>query len=290
MKKGWLVINSFLESEKFDEIYEFLLEAGKKFSFEIIKKKTIEVLLELNSLDFLTPNELIDFVIFWDKDYYLAKEMEEKGFKVFNSSEAIRICDDKALTHLVLSKANIPQPDTIIAPKAFSEINNFSFLEKVISTLSLPMIIKEASGSFGNEVYLVNSLDEMKSTIQKIKNKPFIFQSYISESKGKTIRVNIVGGKIVASMIFENKNDFRSNFAVGSYASPHDLSKDEKELALKTFKALKLDFAGIDILVGGEKPLVCEVNSNAQFKATLYCCHVNVAEEIMKHIKKKLSK
>ena len=30
MKTGWLIVNGYLESEKFDEIYNWLIEAAEK--------------------------------------------------------------------------------------------------------------------------------------------------------------------------------------------------------------------------------------------------------------------
>ncbi len=42
--------------------------------------------------------------------------------------------------------------------------------------------------------------------------------------------------------------------------------KEAVELAVKACRAVKCDFAGVDLLFGREGYLVCEVNSNAHFK------------------------
>ena len=48
---------------------------------------------------------------------------------------------------------------------------------------------------------------------------------------------------------------------------------------------LNLDFAGVDILFGeNDEPVLCEVNSNAQFIGLKSCTGVDVAEYIIKYI------
>ena len=68
---------------------------------------------------------------------------------------------------------------------------------------------------------------------------------------------------------------------------PYEPTAEQKEMALQVCKELELDFAGVDILFGKEEePILCEVNSNAHFKNIYDCTGVNVAEHIMKYIKR----
>ena len=48
-----------------------------------------------------------DFVIYLDKDIYLAKVLEQAGYKVFNDSNLLKLCDDKMLTHIALANHGI---------------------------------------------------------------------------------------------------------------------------------------------------------------------------------------
>src|SRR5690625_4155038 len=100
-----------------------------------------------------------DYVVFTDKDIYLAKQLELLGIRVFNTSEAIAVSDDKILSYQYLAQENIPIPKTIIAPKIFSKTRSFNErdLQMAIKTLGFPMIVKEAFGSFGEQVYLINT-------------------------------------------------------------------------------------------------------------------------------------
>ena len=47
-------------------------------------------------------------------------------------------------------------------------------------------------------------------------------------------------------------------------------------------------FAGVDILLGEEAPLVCEVNTNPHFRSTLDCTGVDLSEYIMRYILEKI--
>ena len=42
-----------------------------------------------------------DFVIYLDKDYYLAKELEKAGYRLFNKADFMKLCDDKNFTNIV---------------------------------------------------------------------------------------------------------------------------------------------------------------------------------------------
>lgn len=278
--RGWLVVNGFLNSNKFNEIYDWLKAAFEK------RGHTIEVYTntELASVNDIRCKP--DFVLFWDKDIPLAKRLEKMGLKLFNSSKAIENCDNKALTYIELEN-KVPMPETIIAPMTYRNIgyNNTDFLYDAIKKLGLPLVIKECYGSFGQQVYLAESTDEALNIVRNTR-EPLIFQKFIAESRGRDIRINMVGGKAVAAMMRYNESDFRANITNGGSMVPY--TPDEKEIALaeKVCKILELDFGGVDILFSERGPLVCEVNSNAHFKNIYDCTGVNVADCIGEYIEK----
>lgn len=286
---GWLIVNSFMDSDKFKEIYALLLESAKlkNISLKLLKSQEISDIVGSDFSNYTLP----DFVIFWDKDVLLAQMLENAGVRVFNSADAIYSCDNKAQTYIRLAQAGVRIPKTIIAPKTFESIcyNDFTFLKNAIDRLSLPIIIKESFGSFGQQVFLANTEDEAKAIIEKIEYKEFVFQEFIKTSCGKDVRINVVGGQVVASMLRYNENDFRSNITNGGNMKPFTPSDAQKQLATVAAKALNLDFAGVDILFGSdEEAIVCEVNSNPHFKSTLECTGINIAEHIINYIAEEL--
>lgn len=286
--KGWLVVNSFLHTNKFEEIYGFLKSASARrgISLDIVRSSDILCDVEDGFSAFSKP----DFVLFWDKDIMLAKRLEMAGLKLFNSASAVEICDNKALTAIALS-GKVLTPRTVIAPKTFEGVNycDKKFVSDAVQILGLPIVIKEVCGSFGGQVYLAEDLSEAERMADKIGYKDFIMQQFISSSRGKDIRVNVVGGKAVCSMLRYNENDFRSNITNGGKMKRVELSAEFEDAAVAACNAIGLDFAGVDVLFGADgEPVVCEVNSNPHFKSSLECTGVDLSEYIIDYIAEKL--
>ncbi len=286
--KGLLIVNEFLYSNKFNEIHEWLIEAAKKQNIYLELRTNAQLLIDISNTN---KDKLADFILFWDKDVKLAAFLENLGYPVFNSSKAIEICDDKALTHLTLMNKDIPMPRTIIAPKTFDNIGytNYNFLEEIGRCLGYPMIIKECFGSFGQQVYLVHSEEEVRERMETIGAKPVIFQEFVKSSYGRDLRLQVVGGRVIASMYRHSENgDFRANLTIGGKMQPYEPTMRQKELAVRCCEIIGLDFAGVDILFGEhEEPVICEVNSNAHFKNIFDCTGVNAADSIIEHIRNK---
>ena len=284
--KAWLIVNGFISSAKFHDLYGYLDRAAKKHGITL-DIKTADSLVCKSNDEIL--GEGVDFVLFWDKDVHLAKRLEKLGLKLFNSAESIGICDSKALTAEAL-EGKVATPRTIIAPKTFEGVgyNNLDFLENATRVLGLPMIIKEAYGSFGAQVYLAKTLDEAKKIVDAIGHKEFIMQEFIEESVGRDVRVNVVGGRVVSAMERYNENDFRSNITNGGSMRKIEITKEIENAALIACEVIGLDFAGVDVLFGKDGPIVCEVNSNPHFKSSLECTGVDMSELIISYIAEKL--
>lgn len=284
---AWIVVNGFISSEKFRELYAFLSRAAEKRGIAIKLKTSDSLTLPIGEK--ITDGERPDFVLFWDKDTSLARRLESEGVRLFNSAEAIAICDSKALTAERLA-GKVATPKTVIAPKTFEGVGycNTEFVEDAARALGLPMVIKEAYGSFGQQVYLADTLDEAKSIVTSLGHKDFIMQEFIAESRGRDVRVNVVGGKVVSAMERYNDNDFRSNITNGGKMRKCELSPEAEAIAIKAAELIGLDFAGVDVLYGKDGPIVCEVNSNPHFKSSLDCTGVDMSEKIMEYIKERL--
>ena len=280
--KAWLVVNSFMDNQKFIKLYELLSVAFKKQNVSLEIKNASDISLEVGAKILNKP----DFAIFWDKDIYLAERLEKEGVRLFNSSRAILLCDNKILMYQELANKGIIIPRTFIAPKTFEGLNysKRDFLNNVIKEIGFPIVVKEAYGSFGEQVYLANDIDSLNKIVDQIGYKDFLMQEFIASSKGKDIRINVVGKNAVASMLRENDNDFRSNISSGGHGAKYEPKPEYLDLAVKAAQALGLDFAGVDVLFGKDGPIICEVNSNPQFASTLKATGVNLADSIAEYI------
>lgn len=289
MLRGLMVVNAFLRTAKFETLYSLLMESARKEGMELCLTTNAALSAVAGGEEF-HPEEY-DFVLFWDKDVALAQLLEQRGLRLFNSSQSVLWCDDKAQTYLKLRQAGVPIPKTILAPKTFAMYGypDLSFVQEAAQQLGMPLVLKECFGSFGQQVYLPDNLPALKDKVQELAGTPLLFQQYIRESHGRDVRINIVGGQVVASILRQSTDgDFRSNLTRGGCMAPYSPTAEEADAALRAVEALGLDFAGVDVLFGKDGPLVCEVNSNAHFKTTLECTGVNMADAIMAHIKRKL--
>lgn len=267
---GILVINHFLTGEKFDTLHSHLVSTAKSMGIDLDVK---------TNLDMIFDDAKCDFVLFWDKDVALAKSLEAKGIRVFNSSSAIELCDDKARTYLALDGI-VPQPRTFIAPLSFFDVDYTEFLQKCVAQLGTPFVIKDCKGSFGEQVHLCHSVED---ALSHISHKPFIVQEYI-ECNNTDVRLEVVGGRVASAMKRHNPSDFRSNITNGGTATPYSPTEREVDLALKSCLALGLDFGGVDIM----RDMVCEVNSNAHIINIMDATGINVAKNIFEHILEKI--
>ena len=286
--RGRLIVNHFVKNDKFGELFAMLEAAAAPFDVELKRCSNSAMWLELARSGYELKDKP-DFILFWDKDVRLAYELERQGLRVYNPASAIEDCDDKTLTWLKCEHAGIRQPLSIISPKKFHSdgLMDENLLITVREQLGYPCVIKEAFGSFGQQVRLAYDESELIACIRECGDRPYIIQEYIASSVGRDIRLQVVGDKVIAAMQRENKDDFRANLTNGGSATDYtaQLSEAQKQMALDACAALGLDFAGVDILFGpGGEPVLCEVNSNAHFKNLFDCTGVNAAEAIIKHI------
>lgn len=288
MVYAWLVVNGFIDSEKFRQIFAWLVEAAKKQGCMLEIKTNTQLLPELvmGEKSVLQISRCPRFVIFWDKDVRLARLLEKLGLRLFNCADSIEVCDDKARTYLELLQQDIRMPRTILAPKTFrmEGYPNLDFLPQVERQLTYPMVIKECYGSFGQQVWLVQGREELLECLHGIKNRPFLFQEYIADSSGHDIRIQMVGMRAVAAMHRYNQNDFRANITNGGSMEAYEPDEAQLDMARQVMKTLRLDFAGVDLLFGEHgEPVLCEVNSNAHFVNIWKCTGVNAAEAIVEY-------
>ena len=283
MYSCWVIYNGSLTSDKFKDQAVLIKEAAERAGVHAELMKNHEVMMDLTGSFDRRPS----FVVFLDKDILLAKFLKNHGIPIFNDPDVIETCDNKANQYLLLSKHGIPMPETIIAPKVYPSftIADSDYYEKVLAKLGLPMIIKEGHGSFGMRVYLIENKEAFYAKTEELRGVDYVFQQFVESSRGRDIRVNIVGGEIVAAMYRHSETDFRANITNGGVAQTIELTTAQEELAIKAANAVGAEFAGVDLLFGeNDEPLVCEVNAAAHIRNIYNVTGINVADAMITYI------
>ena len=282
--KGIIVINGYSKTEGIMYQVKRLSEEFNNRNVEIEVKKTTELLCYIENGD-IKSNLCADFIVYLDKDPHIALMLERLGYRLFNSREAIEICDDKIRTHIMLSNQGINMPTTISSPLMYY-VSEDKFYSKILEVLDFPIVVKEAHGSLGGQVYLCNNIEELKDTREKLKLKPHLYQEFIKASSGKDTRVIVIGKKVIAAYNRVSKSDFRSNIELGGTGEQTILTKSFIDMAERVATILNLDYCGIDILSDNGNPVLCEVNSNAFFTGAEKYTGANIAKEYVDYILK----
>ena len=235
--------------------------------------------------------EMYDFCVYLDKDKYLSKLLEKKGMRLFNSSDAVEVCDDKLLTSIALTGI-VPMPKTLPAPLCYtpSAPVNGEMLDRVETLLNYPVVVKECFGSLGKGVHLARGRGELEALAERLKGMPHLFQEFISESAGRDLRVICIGGRAICAMERRSETDFRSNAELGGKGTAVEISDEARKLSERAAKALGLDYCGVDLLFGKDGLLLSEVNSNAFFGTIERVTGVDVASHYADYLVETASK
>lgn len=290
IKKVLLIINGYELADGIKRQVKRLTEEFSKRNIEtqVIKNTEVFAYILKENVNISLPK--CDFILYLDKDRYIAELLEKSGYKLFNSIDAITKCDDKMLTHIVLSNNGILMPSTISSTLCYHDNGNRDYLDKVIETIGLPMIVKENYGSLGKQVYLAKSKERLLELENKLIHVPHLYQEFVSSSVGRDYRIIVIGNKVVAYMKRENTKSYLSNLAAGGTATKCVLPQSYLDVAEKASKILGLDYCGVDILEGPNgEPIISEVNSNAFYEGIEKTTGVNVAGCYVDYLLKKNS-
>lgn len=285
--KGLVILNAYIAYKSLLHLANRLKEEFALLGIDIEVKNNAEIRTYIDHNGNLQKEALpVDFIVYLDKDPYISFMLEKAGYRLFNSAESIRLCDDKMLTYLSLMNQGITMPKTISGPLCYANIEDETFIHNLEKELSFPMVSKTNYGSQGRGVTLIRNHEELVAREKEIAYSPRLYQEDIASSFGVDYRLIVIGEECVAAMKRINKNgDFRSNIALGGVGEEANLPASYLEIATKAASILKLDYCGVDLLEGeNNEPILCEVNSNAFIEGIEKATKKNVARAYANHI------
>ena len=271
-----------------------LVEAAEKRGHEVIVLDHLKCILvieknkpkvyysgkEVTGLDAIIPR-IGTSVTF----YGTAVVRQFEQMQVFSSveSQALVRSRDKLRCLQLLAREGIGMPKTAFAstPKNIDVV-----LDQVGGA---PVIIKLLEGTQGIGVILAETPKSAKSVIESFLSLKanILVQEFIKEAGGADIRAFIVDGKVVGAMKRQGiPGEFRSNLHRGGSAEVIELSKDERETAIKSAKKLGLAIAGVDMLRSSRGPLVMEVNASPGLEGIERATGVDIAEKIIEYVER----
>ena len=297
--RGWLLYDDSDGSKKQDDYASGrLLECAEKngidlrivrpAEFDLVVTRDDRKGVELNGdvvklADFLLPRTGSGTT------YYglaVIRHLERLGVVSVNSSQGIETVKDKLYTQQVLAQSNLPVPHTMLVKYPVS----FDFVEK---RLGFPVVVKTLTGTHGTGVYLADTKvafgDLMEFILETKGGVNLILQQFIESSRGRDLRVFVIGGRPVACVERRSHDEsFKANHSRGGSVRPFPMSPEIEWLAVETARLLDLEIAGVDLLFDGDHYCVCEANSAPGFASIEDCTDIDLASLILDHMRIRL--
>ena len=163
--------------------------------------------------------------------------------------------------YVVLARAGVPVPRTW-------QLAHLAAVEEVAARLGYPCILKGAHGSYGLRVHRIENVDELRRVFGQYAPGELMLQEFLPDEGD--FRVICIGYKALPVVIHRQPaaGDFRVNAELGgsAIARPAEDFPEMCEIAQRAARALRREFAGVDIHLQNGLPRVLEVNRRPGFE------------------------
>ena len=252
--------------------YSDNLHSSVRF-YEEAKKLDINLYSYINQAN---SRDFWDFALFrkFDAD---TRSICTKVNKQYNNFDRAYMLGSKINQDLQID-LGFPKPKTL-----FKRSN--TVYEEVVSILGSPFVAKADISFGGQDVMLISQPYQFYNNYERFN----IYQEYIQYSTGRDVRVYVIGGEVVGSIIRYNEKDFRSNMKQGGKPILCELTSEDIENCSKIYTKYGLDICGLDLLFNPDGGFIfCESNSAPGFDGVESVLGVNIAGRILEHIKNDL--
>ncbi len=199
--------------------------------------------------------------------------------KQYNNTEIIARFRNKYNQISSIKSDYFKQPKSILG----SASTDYEFLQ---SKLGLPFIAKGLESYGGQQIFLIRNIFDYDSLKFHFNDaKEFLYQKFISESRGEDIRIFVVKGETVAAMQRTSDGDFRSNHSLGGSSARIEISDELRNIGMDIFKQTGIDFVGVELLKGSDGLYFCEINTVPGFESLDMTNDINLAKIMLEVIK-----
>ncbi|ADM28189.1 alpha-L-glutamate ligase, RimK family [Ignisphaera aggregans DSM 17230] len=208
------------------------------------------------------------------------KHIEMMNKPVVNPVDSIVTARDKYLSLLLLERAGIRVPKTVVLEDYFTATKIANEWKNVV--------VKPMIGSMGFGIIKAET-PEIVYTIAKTLTQlrqPIYVQEFV-EKPGRDIRLLAIGDEIVAAYyrVQNNPNEWKTNIAQGAHAEPiARIDSELEDIAFKTLRTLRLHYAGIDVAETKDGYIVFEVNASPQWRGIQRVTNINPALKLAKYV------
>lgn len=229
------------------------------------------VLKNYSSVKDAKKDSLPNFAIIRTINPKINKYYNSRGVICFNNYKTSKIANNKWLTFKFAKKLNV----SVMPTKRLNKIN--------AKKAKYPFVAKSVNGHGGNEVFLINNKEEYDNLIKNVNVKNYIMQPVCS-SVGKDIRVYLLGGKILASVLRSSETSFKSNYSLGGKASLTEINETQKQIVTGVYKSLNPTFVGIDFILDNGVWVLNEIEDAVGCRMLYELTDINVTKLFINYV------
>jgi RimK family alpha-L-glutamate ligase len=183
------------------------------------------------------------------------------GAALLNPPSALVAAHDKLLTARILRRAGVPHPRTWLIAEGLPS-----------PAPELPVVLKPRFGSWGRDVVLCQSAEELDTALAHAARRPWfadhgVLAQELIPPVGWDLRLVVAGGRVIgAARRVAAPGEWRTNVSLGGASAPAPAPPLAQRLALEAAAALAGDLVGVDLLPRAGGYVVSEVNGAVDFR------------------------
>lgn len=211
----------------------------------------------------------------------LLRHLELMGCRLVNRPGPVETASFKDRCLQVLIGAGLKVPDTVF-------INRPQAWDAAVEHLGgYPLVAKLPQGRQGRGVALISGEGEagLARRLWLRQRRGLLLQAYLPPAGRRDMRVLVVGGRAVAAVeLTPPPGEFRANVHLGGRPRAIDAAGEAGQLAEGASRALKLDVAGVDLVLDAKGVYyVMEVNHSPGFQGLEEATGLDVAGLLISH-------
>ncbi|MFR8233752.1 MAG: ATP-grasp domain-containing protein [Clostridia bacterium] len=272
MKKKWCIVyNDKSTSKEYFQIVDFIFTTFQNENILCVKVPASKLKYDFNA-QFSKIQFIPDCVLFWDKTWEIAEQIQSLGIKVYNNPVSAIICENKFETYKILNREGLI-PRTILTTIQ----KDFQFQQLIAKQIKFPMVVKLETSTLGNNVFILKNMNMLNKFLKtKSENTKVVIQEYLAFSPQIEIKVFATQDKVLSSFKRITMQDGSYEYEICS------LSNKDKEKVIRSCRTLGITFAGIDMLYQNKKRLlITDVNTQPNVLNIFRILKINVISEIL---------
>ena len=226
--------------------------------------------------EYMVENGLWDnkpaFIINRSREADISEWFENKGIRSFNNSETIRTGNDKYAEYELFESMKLPVMETVTGGSAPESI-----------PFEAPYIIKKRNGHGGSDVFKLETKDALGTFLVDKDPSLYIIQK-MSDEPGVDMRLYLLGGKVIASVIRTSGKDFRSNYSLGGKAETTEVPEDIRTASEAIARGLSADYIAIDLIRDNGGWVYNEIEDAAGARMLYELTDIDIASDFIHYI------